>query len=117
MPQDGDTHVGMTHSPQLGVYHFPDPAQPGHTAQVTLRLVDGLTAERHAAFRHAHQAELCTAVVALPELIGDHVQVIRDLREEDDIGAARTPAARVIQPACRPMSSMTSTRWWLSAVV
>jgi hypothetical protein len=25
-----------------------------------------------------------------------------------------TPAARAIQPACRLMSSMTSTRWWLS---
>ena len=27
------------------------------------------------------------------------------------------PACSAIQPACRPMTSTISTRWWLSAVV
>jgi hypothetical protein len=28
-----------------------------------------------------------------------------------------TPACRAIQPALRPMTSTTITRWWLAAVV
>ena len=46
-------------------------------------------------------AIMCTAVVALPDLIGGHVQVIRNLREKNGIGATRH-AGRQDDPAGVP---------------
>ena len=86
MPQDGDAHIGMTHPAQLGGYHFPDPSQPGHAAQVTLRHIGSLTAERQTAFSHHNNTKLRTVLVALPDLISNDVEVVRDLRDEDDVG-------------------------------
>ena len=39
------------------------------------------------------------------------------LGDQDDVGATGQPACRAIQPAWRPITSTTSTRWWDSAVV
>src|SRR5262245_18348089 len=88
MPQDGDAHVGVTHLAQLGRHYFTDPSQPGHPAQVALGSVDRFAAKWQTAFGHDHYAKLCAALVALPDFVSDHVEVVRDLGVQDDIGAA-----------------------------
>src|SRR5262249_27802460 len=122
MPQDGDTHIGMAHPAQLGGYHFTNTSQSGHTAQVALSLVNGLATEWHAALCHDHQAKLRPAVVALPDLVGDYVQRVRDLWEEDHIGPTRHAgrSCRILRAArgsslfcgrgARPMPSLAHTR-------
>ena len=67
---------------------LPRSSQSGHAAHVTLRLVDGFTAAWPTTLRHHYDAELCTALVALLNLLRDGVEVIGDLRDEDNISPA-----------------------------
>ena len=55
--------------------------------------------------------------MALPNVIRDVLDGSRNLRDEDDVGAAGDPAAAAIQPVLLPMTSTTMTRLCDSAVV
>ena len=104
----------------LGGQHLPDAAEP-HVAERVQPLVrqrPGPPLGRAGALGHDHDRRVPGLEPVLHVRADLAPMSERLLRDEDHVRAAgRVPACSAIQPACRPITSTISARWWLSAVV
>jgi len=87
-------------------------AQPEHYPSVPSRAP---TSRRPRASRPRprRRCSICCALLALEQFFRTS-PCCRDLRDQDDVGAAGDPRLERDPAAYRPISSRTITRWWLS---